>query len=310
MQLAVEDLLCPSCRGYVHPFLACCPACGSARQGRLGDAIAGGDLGVHAIVEDGATHRVVHEVSLRYSHKPHSGQQPTDILSDGFKNVAGAMSYRAAATADGPTSVLPGGAATADTAAVTLANGVLAVMARPAGRALAQLPLESIVAATPIRKGQPAASAWAGLQQGERHVLPRRLLDEGDLLVTFAGRDAAGLVALSNRRGLLVERARPDHYELVARWLGILAAAAAEARWVAIGAEAYAAELGLRVADLAAAPGLGPTPAVLPGPDTALAEGPTSAIRPALEQLEELRGAGLVSETEYEAKRREILARL
>jgi hypothetical protein len=310
----------------VHPFLGCCPACGAERPSRYGEAIATGSLGARALLEDEATHRAVQQVSLRYSLKPHAGLEPTDVLPVGFGIVAGSATYRAAATADGPTPFLPAGPASADATAVKLADGSLAVLARPGGRALAKIPLEHIVAATPILKGRPQPGAWAGLHMGGRALVPRRPILDGDLLVTFAAREAAGQVALANRRGLLVEKARPDHYAILARWLGILAAAAAESRWIAVGPAAYAADLGLGAdacvtdtgASVAPPPPSGPAleparpPAAAPGTASAAGGDPGGAtgVRRALEELEELRAAGLVTADEYAAKRQEILDRL
>jgi hypothetical protein len=326
MELVADDLVCPACQGFVHPFLGCCPACGAERPSRYGEAIATGSLGARALLEDEATHRAVQQVSLRYSLKPHAGLEPTDVLPVGFGIVAGSAPYRATATADGPTPFLAGGPASADASAVTIADGSLAVLARPGGRALAKIPLEHVVAATPIVKGRPEPAAWAGLRLGGRALVPRRPILKGDLLVTFSAREAAGQVALANRRGLLAEKARPDHYVILARWLGILAAAAAESRWIAVGPAAYAADLGLgadvRATDTGAS--MVPTPASGPALETAQppaaasgaasaaggAAGGATGVRRSLEELEELRTAGLVTADEYAAKRQEILDRL
>jgi hypothetical protein len=128
-------------------------------------------------------------------------------------------------------------------------------------------------------------------------------------------------LTVSNRRGLLASKARDEHYENLARWLGVLAAAAAEHRWIEIGLPSYLAELGLAAGgpDASAAapsPVIDRTsPSFATGP-IAAASGPPlampapSSIQASLVELEGLRTAGLVGADEYAEKRREILARL
>ncbi len=320
MQLVVDDLLCPTCSGYVHLFLERCPACGTERRGRFEEAIAAGPLGARALLVDEATRRAAHFVVLRYSLRSRSVDPLADIDA-AFRIVAGSVTYRASVAADGPTAVLPAGPATLDVASVLLVDGSLDVRGGPSGRAIATVPLDSVLAATPILKGIPAAEAWAGATLGSRRILERRPLPGGDLLVTFSTPGSAGQLSLGNRHGLLAPTARPDHYQALARWIGILGAAAAEARWTATGPAAYASELGLGEAgggpaDTGAAepvrPGMGePSPPHRDAGATADERSPRSTgVRAALEELEELRAAGLVTPPEYDAKRREILARL
>ncbi len=302
MQLVLDDLICPACAGYVHPFLDRCPACGGQRESRYGDAAATGDLGAGALVESDGIRSAVRSVVLRYSLKAMGGPVE-DHLADGLAVVAGSLTYRAAVVADGPTSSLPAGATVADTAAVGVDAGAITVVARPAGRTIARIPLAAVVAVTPIVRRLPDAGAWVGPSLGDRRLLEARPL-AGDLLITFATPEAAGQVALENRRGLLATRARSDHYVLLARWIGMLAAAAAEARWTSAGAAAHAVELGLgsretlRSAAGDAAPSAGGGPSTVP------------SVRVALEELEGLRSAGLITDAEYAAKRAQILARL
>ena len=104
---------------------------------------------------------------------------------------------------------------------------------------------------------------------------------------------------MANRRGLLASRARDDHFEALAQWLGVLAAAAAERRWTEVGLPAYLAELGPAAGGTAAGGTAGSPLVAAP-----------SSIQATLVELEGLRAAGLVAEDEYVAKRREILARL
>ncbi len=323
MQLVADDLRCPACQGYVHLVLARCPACGTGRDSRLDDVMAGGPVGAGALLEDEATHDLANQVVLRYTLRSSSGRTPGD-LAVAFGTVAGSLTYSVEVAADGPTPALPGGPTTLNGASVLLVEGALAVRTGPSGRAIATIPLDAILAATPIVKGVPAPASWTGVVLGDRQLLPARLLPGGDLLVTFSSGGAAGQLSIANRRGLLAPSARPDHYLMLAGWLGILGAAAAEARWQSVGPAAYAAELGLGAPEAARATrestgtpagaiaDLGRVPAADGGPAIAAsgAAGPPSGVRAALVELEDLRGAGLVTDAEYAAKRREILARL
>jgi hypothetical protein len=312
MQLVADDLLCPSCGGYVHVFLERCPACGTPHAGRFGEAVARGPLGAGALLDDEATRQAARAIVMRYSLRSRTPES-TDDLPAAFDVVARSLRYRASVAADGPTPALPSGPPTLDDATLRLVGGALLVRAGPSGRVIATLPLDGILAATPIVKGVPTAESWAGAVLGERQVLPQRLLPGGDLLLTFSGAGAAGQLSLANRRGLLAQTARPDHYVTLARWIGILGAAAAEVRCLAVSPAAYAAELGLGEP---AAGRTGSVPGPVPPADTgteATRERPPAAptgVRAALEELEALRSADLVSAEEYEAKRREILARL
>lgn len=311
--LTVDDLLCPTCSGYVHPFLEACPACGTARPGRLDEAT-GGPLGAAALVDGEATRLAVRAAVVRYSSIRSGGMAPVPLL-DGLEVIAGAMSYRAEAVAEGPTEALPGGPARADPADVVVSEASFTVTSRAGGAAVAEVPLAAVLAATPISRGRPAPEAWAGVRLRGRQVLAQRPIEAADLLVTFGTPGAAGQLGLRNRGGPFVRKGRPDHYTLLARWLGMLAAAAAEARWTAVGPAGHAAELGLGdAADLprpapaaGAAAGLVARPGEAGGETTAP---PRGGVRAALEELESLRAAGLVTAGEYEQKRAEILGRL
>ena len=145
------------------------------------------------------------------------------------------------------------------------------------------------------------ADAWAGLafeDRRERTSLPPL---DGDLVVAHATPDGSRARSRSRTaRDCSRARARPDHYAILARWLGIVAAGAAERRWTAVGPQRHAHELGL-----AAAPAGGWPDPIAEAPAT----GPSTVVD-ALRLLEELRAAGLVSDDEYGAKRREILDRI
>jgi hypothetical protein len=113
----------------------------------------------------------------------------------------------------------------------------------------------------------------------------------------------------ANRRGFLAPKARDDHYRDLARWLGVLAAAAAERRWTEIGLPAYLVELGLAAGDPAGGPTTGSVDEAAPTAERPAAGSPSS-IQSSLVELEQLRVAGLLADGEYAEKRREILARL
>jgi hypothetical protein len=123
-------------------------------------------------------------------------------------------------------------------------------------------------------------------------------------------------IAIRDRRGLFASRPRPDHYRALERWLALLDAEAAERRWRAIGVEAHAAELGIPMDDAAdvhdaAERTLAGTPAGNAAGDSASPAGaPGASVADSLRALDALRADQLVSDTEYDAKRREILARL
>ena len=322
MRIVLDDLLCPSCLGYVHLFLDACPACGAARAGRIDDAATEGTLGAGDLLGDEATAHAAQMVTRRYALRS-SGLESVGDLRSAFQLVARSLTYRATVAADGPLAALPSGSTTLDNATLMLVETTLEVRAGPSGRAIAAIPLDHVLAATPIVKGAPAAEAWAGVLLGGRRLLPQRPVPAGDALVTFSGADGAGQLALANRRGLLAPSARPDHYATLTRWIAILGAAAAEARWLAVGVPAYAAELGLldpgavEAARGAASPahdgvatGGATTPSGVAGRADSAVAAPVSGVRAALEELEDLRAADLVTAEEYEAKRREILARL
>jgi hypothetical protein len=300
--IPVDALFCGPCDGYVHPFLDACPTCGAARTARYDAALAAPDLGFRALLTEPRVVDRVRETAIRYSMKALGGSDSSEVR-DGFATVAGALAYvvRTAGATRGES----------EAAFVHLAGDDLVVGERGPAREVLRVPLAMVLAVRAATKGGTAADAWAGLAAlGRRDELPLPPVD-GDLVVTFAGPDGLGRVGIGNRRGIFVARARGDHYPVIGRWLGILAAAAAEARWAVVGPAAHAAELGLGAPG---APAMPPAARSVPGvPAVAAvapaAGGPTS-VGDALATLEDLRERGLVTDAEYAAKRSEILARL
>lgn len=290
----LDDLPCPTCAGYAHPFLDACPACGTAREGRYVDAVARGDLGYRRALEDPRLERQVREIVLRYTLKSAPGEG-TAQLHAGLGMILEALPY--AVRVVGPT------AATSGRATVELAADELVVGERNPSREVARVALASVLAIRARTTDRPAG-AWTGLEALGRPDQGRPPDIDGDLVLSYAAGDGLGRLALANRRGITAARARPEHYAIVARTLAVFAAAAAEARWVAVGAERHAVELGL-----APPPDPGQAPASRAGAiGDRNDEG--GAIADALATLDALRARGLVTESEYAEKRREILARL
>jgi len=287
----LDDLPCATCAGYAHPFLDACPACGTAREARYEDAIAQGDLGYRKVLEDPRLERQVREVVLRYSLKSAPGEGTAKVHA-GLGMILEALPY--AVRVVGPV------AATSGRATVELAADELLVGERNPSREVVRVPLASVLAIRARTDDRPAG-AWAGLEALGRQERGRPPDVDGDLVLSYAAGDGLGRLALANRRGITAVRARPDHYSIIARTLAVFAAAAAEARWVAVGAGRHAVELGLApppdatTASVGAAGGRGDV---------------GGTIADALATLEALRARGLVTESEYAEKRREILARL
>ena len=290
----LDDLPCATCAGYAHPFLDACPACGTAREGRYEDAVARGDLGYRKVLEDPRLERQVREVVLRYSLKSAPGEGTAKVHA-GLGMILEALPYAVRVVGPAP--------ATSGRATVELAADELHVSERNPSREVVRVQLASVLAIRARTDDRPAG-AWAGLEALGRQERGRLPDVDGDLVLSFAAGDGLGRLALANRRGITAVRARPDHYAIVARTLAAFAAAAAEARWVAVGAGQHAVELGLA-----------PRPDAIAAPADAAggpgdAGGAGGAIADALATLEALRARGLVTESEYAEKRREILARL
>jgi hypothetical protein len=308
----IDALFCPACSGYVHPFLEACPGCATPHQSRYDAAVAGPDQGLRRLLEDPGLRASVGEVVFRYTLK-FGGTAFAGQVREGMAKVFGSLAYAVSGVGTRPI--------TSRAAVLELAEDDLVVRESSPRREVARLPLETIVAVRAASRDGSGVGKWSGLTAfGRLHDETIAALD-GDLVVTYAAGTGAGRLALANRRGIFVSRARSDHYAVMARWLGILAAAAAEARWLVVGPARYAAELGLAppttAADgtrPAAAPAAGhylpwPPPVAAPG-DSAPSHAAGSSVADSLAALEELRSRGLVTEAEYAAKRSEILARL
>ena len=285
-----DELFCQGCTSYVHPFLDACPVCGIERDALYGAATAEPDQGLASLPSNPRITQDVAEVVLRYFLKLNSAS-PTENLRQGLFSVADAVSYRVQVGGD------PG--AGTDRGHVEIGEEDLVVRERNPARERARIQLGAILAICPAAKDR-RADGWAGLAFGELRT-PNSLPPlDGDLVLAHAAPGGVERVALANRTGLLAPRARPDHYTIMARWLGIIAAGEAEERWMAVGPARYAYELGLT-----AEPPEGPADPVVEAP----AAGQRTVVE-AMRLLEELRTAGLIADDEYAAKRREILDRI
>jgi hypothetical protein len=284
------EILCRSCASYAHPFLGACPVCGAERDSRYGAATAAPDQGFAALESDPRVGREVAEVVLRYSLKV-IGSSGAAGLRAGLDTVADALAYRVGVAGD------PG--AGSDRGHLEVGETDLIVRERNPARERVRVPLHAVLAVSPAVRGR-RADAWSGLAFEDRLERTSTPPLDGDLLVAHATPAGLGRIALANPSGLLAARARPDHYAILARWIGIAAAAAAERRWTAVGPRRHAYELGL-----AAAP-----PGGWPAPVTGAPAASPSSLADAMRLLEELRAAGFVSDGEYAAKRREILDRI
>jgi len=285
MWLTLDDLRCGHCGAFAHPLLDACPACDAPRPSHRAEAEAGA-IGAVRLVEAPETQRLAQNLTLRYTIKVNaiSSSEPGATLLTAVAHLADALTYRISGDA------VP----TAEDASLALRDGMVVATSRPSGSLVAEIPLAAIVGSA-SRPGEGALHYAAAPAPAPVDGAP-------------AQPGAAGPLRLivSNRRGLLASKARDDHFEALARWLGVLAAAAAERRWTDVGLATYLTELG-------PAAGGPATSMVVPAGD-AVAAPATPAAAPSIQarlvELESLRAAGLVAEDEYADKRREILARL
>ncbi len=285
-----DMLFCGGCTSYVHPFLDACPVCGIERDALYEAATAAPDQGLAALPSHQRVTRDVSEVVLRYFLKLNSAT-PTANLRQGLVSVADALPYRIRVGGDP--------AARTDRGRVEVGEADLVVREQSPAREYARIPLDAILSVSPEVKDR-RADAWSGLAfRGLTASTSLPPLD-GDLVFAHAAPAGTGRVSLANPRGLLAPRARPDHYAIMARWIGIVAAGEAEKRWLAVGPARYAHELGLTANQ--------PDDRPVAAGETTPAAQPTVLV--AMRQLEELRTAGFVSDDEYAAKRQEILDRI
>ena len=303
MPIAVSDLFCATCGAYTHLFLDACPICAASRTPRLEEALRGADLGVARLATDPGmrerAERLMRTTALTTSHGIGSALAGVPELPGGeepdyaalINELTGRLRYRAWLT--------PGETALIAEAQVRVAAGRLQVSSAHHAGVVVDAPLAVLhgVAGPSPRTARAATQDPTG---------PRDAGRDG-IVVAWSAAGSPARLALANPAGLFATKARPDHYEALAWWLGIAAAAAAERRWREIGVAAHAAELGIE--------GWEPTGTNAAPSDAGIGAqdsqpgGPPSVAQ-ALRTLEELRAGGLVDQAEYDAKRREILSRL
>lgn len=285
MWLTLDDLRCESCGAYLHPLLDQCPACGASHASRLPEAAAG-PIGAARLAEAPETQRVARNLTNRYTMRVNAvGSSAADAtLVDAVTHLADALRYQITGDA----------ISKADDASVSLRDGQLVIQRRPSGELLGEIPVRAIVASV-ARHGE--VTLFYAARAGDRPVGP----------IDTPATVGPVRITIANRGGLMAARARDEHYQSLARWLGVLAAAAAERRWTEVGLPEYLAELGLAV-DGATSPAIDGGRAAAPAASPPGV--PTPSVQASLVELEALRTAGLVGADEYAEKRREILARL
>jgi hypothetical protein len=231
------------------------------------------------LAEAPETLRLAQNLTLRYTIKVNAigRSEPDATLLSAVAHLAEALTYRMSGDA----------VQTTEDARLVLQDGVVLAQGRPSGSLVAEVPL-SVIVGSASRHGEVTLHYAEG-------STPAR----ADGVAGLPAPTSLHRLTVSNRRGLLASKARDEHFENLARWLGVLATAAAERRWIEIGLPAYLAELG---------PAAGGPVAALPR--SSLAEPAPSSVQARLVELESLRTAGLVADDEYAQKRQEILARL
>ncbi len=287
MWLTLDDLRCTHCRAFAHPLLDACPACDAPRPSRRPEAAAG-PIGATRLADAPETLRLAQDLTLRYTMKVNAfgSSEPNVTLLTAVAHLVEALTYRISGDA------VP----TAEDASLVLRDGTLIAQSRPSGSLVAEITLAAIVGSA-SRHGEVTLHYAAGPAAAQVAGVPELPGSEGPLRLT-----------VSNRRGLLVSKARDEHFENLARWLGVLAAAAAERRWTEVGLPTYLAELG-PAAGGPAGPTMAPGGGIVADPGSPPATVPSS-VQARLVELESLRAASLIADDEYADKRREILARL
>jgi hypothetical protein len=302
MSISIADLFCGTCGAYAHLFLDACPTCGAPRASRLEDARRGVDPGVSRLAVDPTmrdrAERLLRTTALTTSHGIGSAlagvpELPGDEEPDYaalINELTARLRYRAWL---GPGEVLP-----ISDAQVRVVAGRLQVSSSGAVGVAVDTPLA-------LLHGVAGPSARSAGAVGWNAAWPRGAGREG-IIATWSSDGGMARLALGNSAGLFSTKARPDHYDQLGWWLGIVSAVAAERRWHEVGVPAHAAELGIVGWESEAA--VQPSAATEAAGSHAPPDGRPS-VAEALRTLEELRAGGLVGEAEYDAKRREILSR-
>ena len=309
--VTLADLTCETCGSYVHPFLDRCPGCDARRRSLYEALLADATLDTHALAGDPAVVQAAAEsirrATLTSTRRGLGSRQATrpDLDSAAVVDAAAmidyvcdGLTYRLRGVAEAPAAPIDG--------AIRAAPDALVLSTAHGHRTLAGVPAWSILGACPRSSANRHSADWNSVSFRGSPLSAVAGVARGDLLVIHATGQGIAAFSVANPTGLFATRATPAHYEEVARWIGLFAIIASEARWRDRGVARYAEELGL-LSDA----GRESVPSGYEGsppPGTASPAGRT--VREALAELEELRAGGLVTDTEYDQKRREILRRL
>lgn len=183
---------------------------------------------------------------------------------------------------------LPGHPNEADVV-VTGRSGSVVLTDASTTREMIQLPASRVLSASAFIEDVPVLKSTVGFAFENVVSFPHATTKGGGLLVLFATGAGTSSFAIGNRSGLFATGGKPEFYfgmvEVISAWLHF----AARAQEAQRGTAGYARELGLR-----------------------MEESHTSepALARRLQELGELFSSGLITEGEYDAKRREILAEL
>ena len=308
MTTGTDALFCSVCSGYVHPFLDVCPTCGAPHVSRYDEARRGESLGLASLPGDPdlrsrATVRTRNNSLVNnrrfpmMSGSPEVERDEQADLPELLNDVTGAFQYRmwlgaVHGTADAGPSPRPGSGSDPS--------------ARPLEPFEARLLTEDDrLLVKPMGGGDPIEFALAtirsvGTVRGTPATPPMQPPRGAEVVLTASTPEGQRLLSIGNPGSLFATKARSDHFGILGWWLGVTAGVTAERRWMAVGPARHAAELGLR----AAGSGESDAPvAGTPGPAG------TDALGPAIEALDRLRDAGVLTPTEYEAKLRDLRSR-
>jgi hypothetical protein len=307
MTTGTDALFCSVCSGYVHPFLEACPTCGAPHASRYDEALRGEALGLASLPGDPdlrskAVLRARNNTLVTNRRFPMMSGGPeveTDEQADLpelLNEVTGAFQYRMwlpAVEGAGPDAgASPGPRMGSDPMA-----------RRPEPFEARLMTEDDRLLVKPMSGHEPIEFALAtvrsvGTVRGTPGIPATQPPRGAEVVLTAATPEGMRLLCIGNPGSLFATKARSDHFGILAWWLGVVAGVSAERRWMALGPARHAVELGLRVGT-SDEPVEGTT-----GPAG------TDALGPAIEALDRLRDAGVLTPTEYEAKLRDLRSRV
>lgn len=308
MTTGTDALFCSVCSGYVHPFLDACPTCDAPHASRFDEALRGESLGLASLPGDPdlrsrAALRIRNDTLVTNRRFPMMSGSPgvekdeQADLPELLNDVTGAFQYR---------TWLGGVDDARSDAGRSASSGPDPSARRPEPFEARLLTEDDRLLVKPMRGGVPIEFALATIRSvatvrgrpATSAVQPPR---GAEIALTASTPEGRRLLCIGNPGSLFATKARSDHFGILAWWLGVTAGVTAERRWMALGPARHAAELGLRAA------GPGESEASVVG--TREPAG-TDALGPAIEALDRLRDAGVLTPTEYEAKLRDLRSRV